>query len=563
MKIYLQNGLSALLLICCVLASTTGSVGGGQTARIAIVPFKINADRDLSFLRDGIVDMLESRLSWKDAVAVIDRAETEKALKGISGHVTEQAARDLGVRLEADYVLFGSLTVLGSSASLDARLVGVRGRQAPVTYFNQSAAIDDIIPEVNDFAARINEQVFGRAPVARKAPAPPAPAPRQPSTTFAHPERLLTPGVGWTAQGQQESQYPGFERVRPATPQMGESGFWRSRSFKFKINSLAVADLDGDKHADVVFVTDDSLQAYRVENRRLIQMGKIQATRYQRFIGVDAADINDNGRAEAFVTALSGSGRKLDSFVVEWEGSGFSTVAKQQPWYYRVITEPDVGKVLLGQRRTMDDLFLPSAKRLTWQGGRYEPEGPVTLPKGTTILGYAVGRLTPKGQEMIVAFDDSDHLRLFSASGAERWTSDDVYGGNVNFLERNTQTGRGDSPDRLYLPQRIGVFDVDGDGADEVIVPNNQGKGARFLANYRKFTNGRVVILGARGPGLTKTLRSSKVAGYVADFAVGDLDADGSPEVVVAAVRSKGSLITSGKSTIMAFPLVVPQEGGS
>ena len=64
-------------------------IGSSQSAtakvnRVAIVPFQINAEKDLSFLRDGIVDMLTSRLYLEDKVAVLSREETAKVLETVS-----------------------------------------------------------------------------------------------------------------------------------------------------------------------------------------------------------------------------------------------------------------------------------------------------------------------------------------------------------------------------------------------------------------------------------------------------------------------------------------------
>ena len=41
--------------------------------KVAVLPFTMNAERDLSFLREGILDMLASRLFWKDKVMVIEK----------------------------------------------------------------------------------------------------------------------------------------------------------------------------------------------------------------------------------------------------------------------------------------------------------------------------------------------------------------------------------------------------------------------------------------------------------------------------------------------------------
>ena len=57
--------------------------GTAQTEKLAILPFKIHADRDLTFLQKGIVDMLTSRLSGgSDKVTLIDRQKVREAMVG-------------------------------------------------------------------------------------------------------------------------------------------------------------------------------------------------------------------------------------------------------------------------------------------------------------------------------------------------------------------------------------------------------------------------------------------------------------------------------------------------
>ena len=74
--------------------------------QVAIVPFKVHAEKDLSYLKDGIVDMLSSRLYWENKVEVINRQAVEKAAAAVSGTLDESKARKLGKNLKADYVLF-------------------------------------------------------------------------------------------------------------------------------------------------------------------------------------------------------------------------------------------------------------------------------------------------------------------------------------------------------------------------------------------------------------------------------------------------------------------------
>jgi len=45
----------------------------GEPERVAIIPFKMNAQNDLTFLQNGIYDMLASRLFRADRVQVVGR----------------------------------------------------------------------------------------------------------------------------------------------------------------------------------------------------------------------------------------------------------------------------------------------------------------------------------------------------------------------------------------------------------------------------------------------------------------------------------------------------------
>ena len=61
--------------------------------RVALLPFKINAEKDLTFLQNGIFDMLSSRLSDPGKVQILSRAEIDTALAGAVGPQDEAAAR--------------------------------------------------------------------------------------------------------------------------------------------------------------------------------------------------------------------------------------------------------------------------------------------------------------------------------------------------------------------------------------------------------------------------------------------------------------------------------------
>ncbi len=163
---------------------------------VAIVPFKVNAEKDMSFLRDGIYDMLASRLYKENETNVLSRQRVEKALGAVGGAMAESNARDLGKQLDVDFILFGSLTVLGNSISVDSKMVDVTGTKPTMSFFEQSEDAGGIVARVNQMASEINDKMFGRGAIAKTPAAAPASQPK-PADTYTHPEKMFKQGAGW------------------------------------------------------------------------------------------------------------------------------------------------------------------------------------------------------------------------------------------------------------------------------------------------------------------------------------------------------------------------------
>jgi TolB-like protein len=232
--------------------------------QVAIVPFKVNAEKDLSYLRDGIVDMLSSRLYWENKVDIINRQAVEKAASSISGTLNESKAQQLGKKLGADYVLFGSLTVFGNSVSIDAKMVDVTGKKQPLTFFNQSQGMDQVIPSINLFASDINEKEFGRVMETRRVPpSPQASASKTPQAEpdfRANPNKLLSGGFFGPEMQNAPKGAPGSAFISTQMETGQAVPFWKSRNFKQRITGVAIGDIDGDGKNETVFITDHTLK---------------------------------------------------------------------------------------------------------------------------------------------------------------------------------------------------------------------------------------------------------------------------------------------------------------
>ena len=162
MKIQSHKLTRIILLLMAILLLFTTAPAVAAPARVAILPFDVNAEKDMTFLQEGILDMLGSRLAWRDKVEVISENETKAALASVDGFDGESRALLVGGKLQADFVLFGSLTVFGESVSIDAKMADVSGQQPPLPFFAQTRGMGEVIPQINQFATNINATVFGR-----------------------------------------------------------------------------------------------------------------------------------------------------------------------------------------------------------------------------------------------------------------------------------------------------------------------------------------------------------------------------------------------------------------
>ena len=90
---------------------------------------------------------------------------------------------------------------------------------------------------------------------------------------------------------------------------------------------MALGDVDGDTNNEIVFISKNIIFIYRYVDGRFGKITEIQGETSSTYIGIDVADINDNGTSEIFVTSLTDDSR-LGSFVLEWNGTEFKTVVE-------------------------------------------------------------------------------------------------------------------------------------------------------------------------------------------------------------------------------------------
>jgi TolB-like protein len=525
-----------------------------EASKVAIIPFKMNAEKDMTFLKDGITDMLTSRLYWEDKVVVMNREDTQKVLDTIAGPLDEGTAREVGKRLGADYILFGSLTVFGESVSMDAKMIDLSGDKPVLAFFNQSRAMSEVIPKIDGFANDINEKVFGRAMPAPEAPVQTRTAgPGMQPDIHTHPEKLIE--GGFEGDDQRSGLNPAF--IMTQERQKTFQGFWKSQNFSQLFNGLALEDVDGDGRIETILITPHEVYVYKFEGRRFFKTGVVAEDRNRNFIGVDVADINGNGHPEIFVTALNAYKNGVSSFVLENDGKNYKRLVEDSKWYFRVIKHSDRGSILYGQKQGAggEAAFAGPVHEMSWQNSGYEPANQVLPARRASLMGFAFGDAMNNGQEIAIAYTKSDRIRMIDPSGKETWSSSEAYGGSTLYFAM-PKTGPGDPENRQYFPMRLLIGDPDGNGKNEIIAVKNYEVAGRKLTQYRQFTDAQIESLSWDGLGLAVNWATRKTSGYIRDFAVGDFDNDGVDELVAAVIVKDAFIVgMTPKSTVIAYDL--------
>lgn len=152
------SGLFGLLLAFAALLTPASSAAADPAPKLLLLPVLVHSAEDPTYLREGLDDMLTARLERIGALALV---EPEPNMQGTTRLAR---AQEMGRRLGADYVLFGSFTRFGQGASLDVQCAPTasgRGREPLREIFVHSGSIGDIIPDLDELAGKVSRFVRG------------------------------------------------------------------------------------------------------------------------------------------------------------------------------------------------------------------------------------------------------------------------------------------------------------------------------------------------------------------------------------------------------------------
>ncbi len=447
-----------IIPIILLLFTLLAAISHAGQIRAYVAEFKVSGGEQPADTAQLLKELLSSRLSG-DSILVVDSAS------------------------EADILVSGRYTLAGGQFSLDS-VAREKGGKVIARDFVEGENQGELLRGVGRLAARLAAQITangGNGPVLPKTA-----------------DRQASPGSRESGALPLES-----------TATQGVPG-WRSQRLSGNYRGIArVSRLPGGER-ELILAGSHGIKLFR-QGKELRQVAEVSFRPDEDVLGVESADLDGDGRPEAYVTIFNGDA--LVSQVWGVKGDSLVRLAERLPYYFRTIAMEDGSERLHAQEMSLKSDFFGGVREVSLNNGSYVLTNTLKLPKGANIYNFSRFR-DSEGRLLFLLLDEDGHLRVIGEDGNELWQSRERYGGSELFFKRvdlsDTKFGS-DQFRWIFLQQRIFVS---GDGT--ILIPQNSG--AWNTGRSRSFDSNRMIALRWNGSALEKSWQSKERDNYLADY---------------------------------------------
>ncbi|MBN1981294.1 MAG: VCBS repeat-containing protein, partial [Chitinivibrionales bacterium] len=329
---------------------------------------------------------------------------------------------------------------------------------------------------------------------------------------------------------------------------------WRSSPLPFLINSIGIADIDGDSRNEIVVICPKEIRIYRKSDSsfQFIQSFKTPGDRIN--VRVEIADLNGNKKPDLCITALSNSLASLQSYICEIGGGELNYLVRKAPYFFslqRSETDRDPMQ-LLGQKIPKKKSFKGQLVRLTMNQKGLSETKIGTLPGNVIALSVAHRRMNGD----LAGFTVSGNLTFFSKTTGELLWEASETGGETSLYMTIPSDDNPRIKDRIFLPFRPVLLDVDSNGLDELFIVKNIDMLRGNFSNTRKLTDAQIAIFTLKQSNLVPIWSSGTLKHQIRDLCIGDLNSDGTIVCIYAVIQKEGSFLgTEAQSRLFSFQM--------
>lgn len=472
MKRYLHVAIMLVTLLLAVQPCYAARV------RAYVNRFSVSVTENRDELKQSLQTLLMSRLNSDEIQAVEKQADAD-------------------IQIEASYIVFGSVFSLDALIKTGAGVFIDR-------VFIQGDSQNELIPALSDLAHAIQRSLGKWDPaLAGKVGV----------------EKPLVTGAEKVPAGQaKKAVSPEPKRVMPAaaaaasaaTPkqQVVSEPIWESHRLPEMLNGIATGRGLADKGVEV-FTTGERYLRYYLKGKKLQFLDAVMVAADEQIVGVDVADLDQDGLSEVYLSVLKGGVPASQVYVLE--NNHLKKIAGDLPWLLRGIAFGGSEQKIYGQKMNAAGVLSGEVLELAKNGDRFTAGSPLKLPLFANL--YNFNRFgAVKGKQYIAVIHPDGYLLVYSPDGQQLWKSRDKFGGSENVVCR-AETGEpanaASSGCKLNRFQRLLVTK-----GGEIIVPRNTGNG-NGKGTYAK---NNVLLLSWNGNSLQEKWRSGLSQHYLADF---------------------------------------------
>ncbi len=311
--------------------------------------------------------------------------------------------------------------------------------------------------------------------------------------------------------------------------------------FPFVVVSMDVAVSPRDQIPRMVVTDGERIFLYRLVERVLEPEWTYQAdTRPGRVFSVQLADLDNDGVLEVVANRYNPNPAILmTAFILTTKGGKPAMLVDSVSDILLAVGPNGDGikKTLWTQPFAQNGFFKQGEARIARvKDGKLVTEGRVPVPSTFRATGATFANITGKNGPRALAFMDEYNRLRISLETEDTWRSSTAVGGGGPKLEvmANIEKG-GRSFFYSAAPQPLAV-DLDGDGIEEIVVPQNQ-------------LPGRLAVVYKGPAGYRFQTVNSGFEGTVT--ALGAIPGEGAPTLVIAVVRYQNLFNTVGETQII------------